>query len=128
MDYTTYKLIHLVGLMILFTGFGGLLFAPKGDAGKLPKMVLILHGLGLLVMLFGGFGMHARLQDTLPDDEKGFPLWLISKLVIWLLLGALPVIARKAKLPGGLTFLLAIGLAGTSVAFVIEGLLRNVFD
>lgn len=125
MDYTTYKLIHLVGLMILFTGFGGLLFATKNDAGKLPKTVLILHGLGLLVMLFGGFGMHACLQEGLPDDEKGFPSWLHAKIGIWFVLGALPVIARKAKLPGGLTFLLAIALAATSVAFVLQGLLRD---
>lgn len=53
-------------------------------------MWAILHGVGLLLLLVAGFGALAKL------GYKGPPGWAIGKLAIWLLLGAAPVIFKKA--------------------------------
>ncbi|MFZ4765496.1 MAG: hypothetical protein ACOYMN_11125, partial [Roseimicrobium sp.] len=50
-----YHLAHLVGLILLFVGIGGL-------AGGYSKSALKFHGLGLLILLIAGFGLVAKLK------------------------------------------------------------------
>ena len=85
-----YKVIHLIGLICLFTGIGGFLTYGFDHAPRV-KMVGILHGVGLLLLLISGFGMTAKLGI-------GFPVWVILKLVLWLVLGALLAFAKKGRL------------------------------
>ncbi|MCB1077700.1 MAG: hypothetical protein KDM64_07735 [Verrucomicrobiae bacterium] len=85
-----YKVIHLIGLICLFTGIGGFLTYGFDHAPRV-KMVGILHGVGLLLLLVSGFGMTAKLG-------VGFPVWVILKLVLWLVLGALLAFAKKGRL------------------------------
>ena len=63
MPYETYKLLHVVGLLLLFLGMGGQLLRSGSEPERAPKSTAILHGVGLLAMLVGGFGMMARLGD-----------------------------------------------------------------
>lgn len=106
MSIEVYKLTHLVGLMLLFLGLGVLFFSPTRDGQKPPKAAAILHGIGLLIMLVGGFGMLARMEIHWP-----WPGYIIAKLVGWVLLGAAPVLVKKGILPKAVAFLLVLGIA-----------------
>jgi len=87
MDYTTYKIIHLVGVAALAMGIGGMM-----AGGNARKGFAILQGVALLVMLVSGFGLLARLH-------LGFPHFAMVKAVLWLLLGMLPMILRRLRAP-----------------------------
>jgi hypothetical protein len=118
MPYEAYKIIHLVGLMLLFLGFGALLytFALKVEVPKkLRSLAFALHGTGLLFLFVSGFGLLARLN--LPGG--GIPNWTFAKIAIWLIMGAQIVLIKKrasSTLPviivlitfGGLAAFLAI--------------------
>lgn len=88
---------------MLFLGLGGMLLARREPDSKPARLPGILHGVGLVLMLVAGFGLQARL-------ELGFPPWLICKVGVWLLIGALPVLVRRGVVPRGLGWLLALAL------------------
>ncbi len=48
MPYETYKLLHVVGLLLLFLGMGGLLLGAGSGRDPAPRSTAILHGVGLL--------------------------------------------------------------------------------
>lgn len=118
MSYETYKTLHILGLILLFIGFGAL-WAPaldRGNAEPAPKGAarrfgIISHGLGMLLLIVAGFGMLAKAQ-------LGFPAWLHPKLLIWVLFGALvmvpahlPALARPMWVVLPLLGVIAGGLA-----------------
>ncbi|HAE19681.1 MAG: hypothetical protein L7U83_02400 [Akkermansiaceae bacterium] len=104
MDPGIYKSIHFVGLIILFVGIGSLISAdPKKPASfRLPAMI---HGIGLLLILVSGFGLQAKLK-------LGFPVWMISKVVILLALGGSIALIKRKVLPPVAIYLLVIFLGG----------------
>ena len=87
-SYQVYKLVHLLGMFMLFTVLGGIaLHAINGgtkqsNVGR--KLIAALHGVALFIILLGGFGMLARL-----GIGGALPGWIIFKLGIWV---ALPFI------------------------------------
>ncbi len=87
MDYTTYKIIHLTGIAALALGMGGLL---AGSANR--KAFAILQGVGLVVMLVSGFGLLAKLH-------LAFPHFAMVKLALWIVIGMLPMIFRRCRIP-----------------------------
>jgi hypothetical protein len=114
MSYQFYKLIHIAGVLLIFLGLGGqLLRAQIGEAAQnISKAVVgALHGIGLILALVGGFGLLAKLQ-------LGFDGWVWGKLIIWLFLGGVTVlIKRAAGLRAALWFLLpAIGVLAAYLA------------
>ncbi len=93
MPYFAYKLIHLTGIFLLMLSFGALIFNQihKTPKSPLPAMT---HGIGLLLVLFGGFGLLARLGILWP-----LPVWAWLKLGIWVFLAAeIALIRRKPHL------------------------------
>ena len=114
-SYQFYKVLHMIGLMTLFFGFGGLLVANYAGivlTKKARLMTMITHGVGLLLILVSGFGMAARLGYM-----AQLPPWVHAKLLVWVLLGAgIAVVKRKGKIGWPLAILL-LGLGGTA-AFV----------
>ena len=88
MDILTYKILHLIGVMGLFFSLGALIMAKESAM----KSFIIMHGVSLLIVFISGFGMQAK-------GAMGFPLWMILKMVIWLLLGAFLVVAKRRLLP-----------------------------
>lgn len=95
MTYNFYKVTHILGILMLFSAWGGLLlfrFLQRTEPGsKTPvKMIMITHGLGLIITLIAGFGLLARLNIQSP-----WPLWVYGKLFIWLCLGGGVVLAKK---------------------------------
>jgi hypothetical protein len=94
MSLVTYKIIHILGLLLLFQSLGASIFSrlsnPEGTEGHSNRMLMAMHGIGLFLMLLGGFGMLARLEIGFP-----FPVWTWMKIVVWLLLGAAPVLVKR---------------------------------
>lgn len=119
MDYTVYKLIHYVGIFLLMLSLGSLFT-------KYNKCAVIGHGIALLLILVAGFGMQARHKDKyVALFENGFPSWMIYKLVIWFLFGAMIVLVKRGMLKGqaawGVTLIL--GFAAAYFALHLSGAL-----
>ena len=93
--YNIYKLVHLAGIGMLFTALGGAtLHAMLNGEKKHEKrrLVMMTHGIGMFLILLGGFGMLAR-------GKFGWPGWAITKMVIWVILGgAIAMLYRNATL------------------------------
>lgn len=102
MDPMIYKFIHLLGLIVFLLGLGGAIAATR----ETFKPYAILHGVGLFLMLLGGFGMQAKFQYDILSPG------LVTKLLIWLLLGGLLVVAKRQVLPKGALWGIIIVLAG----------------
>jgi hypothetical protein len=100
MDYTVYKLIHLIGIAAVALGTGGML-----ASGSNRKTFAIWQGVGLLVMLVSGFGLLAKLH-------LGFPHFAIVKTILWVLLAVMPVILRKLKAPLSAAIVVSLTLVG----------------
>jgi hypothetical protein len=112
-SYSVYKIVHLSGILMVFLSLGGAAMhaingGEKNHAWRKP--VAITHGLGLLLALVGGFGLLARLGIA----HGGLPGWVIAKLGIWLILGALlAVLIRKKNLAKSL-WIFVIFLGGVA--------------
>ncbi len=119
MSYEFYKVLHLLGLFMTFTGLTVILIAhwTKSESAEVTKPVRILgsatHGVGLVLTLVGGFGLAARLGLV-----TGLPTWIYIKLTLWLIAGGL-LSAAKRKAKHGLaiyTVMLVIFTLGAWIA------------
>ena len=115
MNYEIYRLIHFAGIFTLFLAFGYLLAGPKA-----PKAAAIGHGIGLFLILLGGFGMQAKMKaGYVATYGSGFPTWLIIKIVIWLVLGGSIVLLKRKIIKGaaGWIAVIILGLASAYLAY-----------
>ena len=108
-----YKVLHLLGIMLMFSALGAAIAAAvAGDANpRLKKLGGLAHGVALLIILVGGFGMLARLGLT------DWGLWVWLKLVIWVLFGGITVFVRKAGEKAG-WLLIALPVLGAISAWL----------
>ena len=116
MSYQFYKVLHLLGIMLLFFGFGGLLVAayakvPLTKAARI--MAFATHGLGLLLIFVAGFGMAAKLGIM-----SNFPAWMQVKVGIWFVLALCISLVKRKGYIGWPVAVLLFGL-GTTAAFVV---------
>jgi hypothetical protein len=92
MSYLTVKIIHLTGLALTFMGLAGALAssaaAPAASAPR--RLFMICHGVGLVVLLVTGFTLALQI-----GIGKNLPGWIWGKIVIWLLVGASAIAARR---------------------------------
>lgn len=97
MPIEVYKILHLIGIVLVFSGLVGLLTIQMSSGkleGKAKSLVFASHGTGILLILVSGFGLLARLGLT-----KDIPNWVYGKLVIWLVLaGFVAVVKRKGHI------------------------------
>lgn len=108
MSYSVYKVMHLLGILMLFLSYGGVINhvinggTRSTNTWRIPAAVT--HGLGLLLALVGGFGLLAKIGISWP-----WPGWVIVKLIIWLLFAAVVgMAARSAVLGKGLWWMLLL--------------------
>lgn len=118
MSIDFYKTLHLIGIFTVLLSLGGMsLHVVSGGTREFAgrKWAAMWHGLGLLLVLVAGFGLLAKEQLM----QQGMPGWVVGKLVIWLLLGAMPaLIYRQAKL-AKLFWVLILAFAGFAVYLVM---------
>ncbi len=97
MTYEFYKIIHLISIVLLFSGLIGLLTIQMSGgvlAGKARSLVFAAHGIGLLFLLISGFGLLARLGLV-----SNIPGWVFAKIAIWIILGgAISLVKRKGHI------------------------------
>lgn len=96
-SYATYKVIHIFGILLLIFSLGGLcLYFVFNGSTRAPsagrKLVAITHGIGLLIVLVGGFGLLARLGI---DPGSSWPIWVWLKFGIWILFGGMTMLISK---------------------------------
>lgn len=95
MSYEFYKVLHVVGIILVFMTLGAtVLHAANGgtrEHNPSRKLVAALNGVGLLLIIVAGFGMLAKIQSM----SAGIPSWLHPKLFIWLLIAAAPVLINR---------------------------------
>jgi hypothetical protein len=89
-----YKNLHLIGVFMILVALGGLILQQinagvRGQAWRKP--VAITHGIGMVLVLVGGFGMLARLGIHWP-----WPGWVVGKIIIWLVFGVLIALIGRA--------------------------------
>lgn len=115
-----YKILHIYGIVLLFAAVGGLTIAVANGATKASnpnrKLLAIAHGVAMLLILVGGFGMLARMGIV---QGHGFPGWLWGKIAIWLVLGGVAALPyRKPELARPLFVILPL-LAALAAYFAI---------
>ncbi|MEM7151807.1 MAG: hypothetical protein AAF799_03150 [Myxococcota bacterium] len=117
MSYELYKVLHLLGIMVLFACLGGIAIlglrgGDERDVKPLRKVLTIGHGVSLLVVFVAGFGLMARIGIM-----SGWPTWIFIKLGLWLVLGAaLTLVKRTPEM--GRVWLFLLPLVGAAAAWV----------
>ncbi len=116
MSYEFYKTLHVIGIILVFMALGAsLLHAGNGgtrEQNPARKLISAQHGLGLMIILVAGFGMLATRQLM----TGGLPGFIHPKLLVWLLLGAAPVLINR--LPRSVpTLWVVIPLLGATAAY-----------
>lgn len=115
-DITVYKLIHVLGILMIFSSLGGLILYVINDGTKSQntwrKPAAITHGLGILLILLGGFGMLARLGIHWP-----WPGWVIGKVIVWVILGGAVSLIYKVPSAGKALWYVVI-LLGAIAAYL----------
>jgi xanthine/uracil/vitamin C permease (AzgA family) len=113
-----YNFLHIVGILMIFIGFGGILAysmienAPK----KVRKLGAITSGIGLFIVLVAGFGLLAKL----PQYDYDTPL-ILGKMLIWLILGGLTAAAIRLPKLAGVLWWVVLALGGIAVWLIYYG-------
>lgn len=102
-SYEFYKIVHILGIALVVLSLGGIFMHVINGGTKASnafrKGAIISHGLGLLLLFVAGFGMLHKLHLDIGAA------WVVGKIVIWVLLGALVAVAyRKPGLASKLWF------------------------
>ena len=75
MSILVYKLIHIVGIGMIFLSMGGMsmhaILGGERKKNEWRKPAIIGHGVGMLLILVAGFGMLARLGIHWPWANLG---------------------------------------------------------
>lgn len=116
-SYSVYKIVHLTGVFAVFLALGAMTIHVLNGGNKnhpTRKLCALTHGLGLVLVLVGGFGLLARLGMA-----NGLPGWIYLKLGVWLFLGGLSaVIYRKPELAKMIWFTLI--LSGGIAVYLVQ--------
>jgi hypothetical protein len=114
MPYEFYVVVHVLGLALALVALGGLaVHSMNGgdrETNQNRRLVAITHGIGMLMILVGGFGLLARIGAA----QSGLPPWVYVKLALWLCLGAAMMVATRIPAAAkalflGLPVLIALG-------------------
>jgi len=108
MDPFLLKTLHIAGAFGVFAGLGAIATAADD---KHRKLGAALHGISLLLLLLVGLHMLFSL-----DLVKSGGWWHI-KMVIWLFLGAAPVLVKRKVMPVGVTLGICL-LLGVAAAYL----------
>ena len=87
-----YHILHVVGILMIFMGYGALIARSLSgsDNACIKKLGSITSGIGLLIVFIAGFGLISKMGYSFTEG------WILVKMVIWLILGGLiAVINRK---------------------------------
>lgn len=110
MTPTTYYLIHLISLFVLF-GYTFYAFAAPAET---RKKVLMITGIASLLVVISGFGLISKLY------QNNFQGWMFVKMGAWLGLSALAGFGYRRRGAAGVLAIVAILLAAVAVYMVYK--------
>jgi len=121
--YLALKVVHVVGVLLAFTGAAGLAAhaaggRPKGE-NPVRGLLVTLHGIGLLLVILAGFGM---LYQMMRSPAMPSPAWATTKLVLWALLAV--VVTLPSRWPRSARWVLAAGLPLIAAAAAVVAILK----
>ena len=93
-SYLLFKLVHLLGVMLLFASVGGLAGMAAAGRAADARLARMLHGVALLLIFLTGFATLSSLGMSAPGS---WGAWVWIKLVVWLLLGGSLALARRER-------------------------------
>ncbi len=109
MPYEFYKILHIISIFLLLTS------ASVGFFYSSKKSNQIIGGVSSLFILISGMGLLARI-----GIGGDFPLWVILKIVIWLILAiGIPISIKRFKNKATLLYWLLISFAFMAAFLVI---------
>ena len=113
-DYSLYKLLHVVAILAFVGGLLSLLLVPPvPDARRRRTMALWVAGGSAVVALVAGFGLHARLGGIWQG-------WFMVKIVAWVvILGLLIRFRASAPTSPALAWLISLPVVGVAVFMAI---------
>lgn len=116
MSVQFYLFLHLFGLVLTVFSFAyavaGVATDYKQFVAKRRRLTLLLSGLGLLILLVGGFGMLAKLEYAFP-----WPGWIWIKLLVWV---SLPIFTSLVlRIPSQLKLFSILGAIWVIVAIYL---------
>ena len=117
--YETYKVLHILSVLLAFATLGGLALTVANGATKstssVRKLISITHGVATFIILLGGFGALARLGVM----HGSLPGWILVKLACWVVLAVLVAIPyRKPELARAIFWSLPV-LGGVATVMAI---------
>jgi hypothetical protein len=115
MPFELYKLLHFCGILLIFSGLAALWGVYSTGSTPVParrRALAIVHGIGMLFVLIGGFGMAAKLGLT-----ANLPVGIYLQMSIWFLLG-LSMVMAKRKSHWGLALLFFWVALGVSAGYL----------
>ncbi len=115
-SFQLYNVVHIVGIVLLMAGLGCMVAMSSAETrpGGMRRLAGAFHGLGVFLILLGGFGMLARLGIVRGTSWQG---WIWAKVIIWGILVAaafLPFRFPRAAMP----LLLLLPLLGGTAAYM----------
>lgn len=119
MSYEFYKILHILGIMLLFTTLGGLSAVAWSTRGsEFPaatrKLLSAAHGTAMLIIIVAGFGLMAK-----KGIMTGWPMWIFVKLGVWLALGAALTLILRMREFAKVWFFLVPVLGAVAAGFAI---------
>jgi hypothetical protein len=119
MSIEFYKVLHLIGIFTVLLSLGGMCLhvisgGTRDYTGR--KWAGLWHGVGLLLILIAGFGLLAK-EGLMQGGQ--LPGWVVGKLVIWLILGGIPVLIYRQPKFAKLFWFLILAFGGVAVWLVL---------
>jgi hypothetical protein len=109
-SHSLYLNLHLFGIFLTIASLMGLATATVMGRELLPKGLRIAlaagHGIGVFLILLGGFGLLARL-----GIHGDWPLWIKLKLGLWGLFALLIVVVKRLPVAAKASWILLPALA-----------------
>ena len=95
MSLETYKVLHVLAVLLAFATLGGLALTVANGATKsttsVRRLIAITHGVATLIILIGGFGALAHLDV----GHESLPGWVLVKLACWIGLAVLVAVPYR---------------------------------
>ncbi|MEN9790357.1 MAG: hypothetical protein RLZZ63_15 [Gemmatimonadota bacterium] len=116
LPYGFYKVLHILGIALTLVALGGMTVHALNGGRKgenvARRLLIGMHGTGVLFILVGGFGLLARIGFA---HGSGFPFWLWVKLGLWTLFAVIAAIPYR-KPASGRALLLALPVLAMAAA------------
>jgi uncharacterized membrane protein len=120
LPYSFYKVVHILGIGLTLSALGGMAVHALNGGTKAEnaarRLVISMHGAGVLFILVGGFGMLARLGF---QHGAMFPGWLLAKLALWTLLAVLIALPYRKPALARPTLIALPFVAATAAAMAV---------